>query len=836
MCASPPHPFLALWVCGSPEPNDLSDALFPLPLLRQVGGGEAGTQPMDDETGTGAAAVANGANGGATPPSATSTPATVSNDGGGGVEAFCGGVAELRIMMQEEMATLKHPLPDLVEVPFDYFSSCNPSSKYDSDTLIDAKWLLFDKEEAQRKCTELRVKVDKVHASPFTRHALEKAAVAARRLKDLQKKERDLTTVTANVKRQQEESGLFLTSLGDGKIPGYDQPMEFGPFGWTPNHLLPKQLQQFSSHVTKRETLQAVRQIRESQARLEGQLEKQLTATHTTVVKRQASLAAFDKPLKEHRQVVEAYVDHAKTRREQLLRELDSVQEALDDLNGLPPQKRQKSLISEYEQEQKAMSTMPPPRFGEPYPDPPRKRVKDMDPRTERRQDELFTQRRKLILELISLGDISRLGEMNWGHGNLEGKAVRQARADLDAAVNNHPEVKRARALVPSKEQLQKASKAADEKAAKAELEAAEQRALSGEPPPELTQQEECKRVLAAFGPFDVLDVPRDAGDDHVEKRFRELSLRTHPDKGGSGDAFKRVEQARAKLMDAEKRQKYIKTYPLRRLRTGLTGPLFDSEHALDEARAKWLQFTLQTLLDPLFDQLPAKGADTTCTPKQTDLPGGKLTPEMQLARALDYLLDFGYNLQVAKDLCVREHRAGEKVRSLDDKKTRVATFTCTYELKDLKLRVEMPFEIVTLRQSCKLIMPALANAVIDSKFFKGLKEVLNNALHGRISDLRSYNQERVPLRIERGIEALKAEERRPGTRDNDAMRLLQEELNEAERAWFDAEFRKTEFGRSFAGWVRYAKKSAGDEDAAMENDSPEAMQDEPDDALRLMG
>ena len=40
---SPPIPFLALWMCGSPEPNDLSDAFHPLPLLRQVGGGEAGT-------------------------------------------------------------------------------------------------------------------------------------------------------------------------------------------------------------------------------------------------------------------------------------------------------------------------------------------------------------------------------------------------------------------------------------------------------------------------------------------------------------------------------------------------------------------------------------------------------------------------------------------------------------------------------------------------------------------------------------------------------------------------------------------------------------------------
>ena len=61
------------------------------------------------------------------------------------------------------------------------------------------------------------------------------------------------------------------------------------------------------------------------------------------------------------------------------------------------------------------------------------------------------------------------------------------------------------------------------------------------------------------------------------------------------------------------------------------------------------------------------------------------------------------------KHLCVREHREGEKVRSLDDAKTRVATFSCAYELlKDLKLRVEMPFEIATLRRHYKLIMPGL--------------------------------------------------------------------------------------------------------------------------------
>ena len=102
-----------------------------------------------------------------------------------GVLAFARGVADLRAMMQAEMASIERPLHDAVEAPLDFFSSFQPS-RYDRDIRLEAKWRLFNEDEAQRKCTELRLKVDKVHASSFARHALEKAAVAVHSLKELE--------------------------------------------------------------------------------------------------------------------------------------------------------------------------------------------------------------------------------------------------------------------------------------------------------------------------------------------------------------------------------------------------------------------------------------------------------------------------------------------------------------------------------------------------------------------------------------------------------------------------------------------------------------------------
>ena len=54
----------------------------------------------------------------------------------------------------------------------------------------------------------------------------------------------------------------------------------------------------------------------------------------------------------------------------------------------------------------------------------------------------------------------------------------------------------------------------------------------------------ECERLLCAVGPFDVLDVDRDADDKTVEAQYRDIAKLVHPDKGGSDEAFRRLHEA----------------------------------------------------------------------------------------------------------------------------------------------------------------------------------------------------------------------------------------------------------------------------------------------------
>ncbi len=49
--------------------------------------------------------------------------------------------------------------------------------------------------------------------------------------------------------------------------------------------------------------------------------------------------------------------------------------------------------------------------------------------------------------------------------------------------------------------------------------------------------------------PFRVLSLPYDAGPDHVRRAFRTAAHETHPDRGGSADAFLRVRQAHDALV-----------------------------------------------------------------------------------------------------------------------------------------------------------------------------------------------------------------------------------------------------------------------------------------------
>lgn len=65
---------------------------------------------------------------------------------------------------------------------------------------------------------------------------------------------------------------------------------------------------------------------------------------------------------------------------------------------------------------------------------------------------------------------------------------------------------------------------------------------------------------MTEFDPYAELDLPRDATLAMVRSAFRRLAKKTHPDVGGSDEAFARVNRAMAVLGDTERRAKYDET------------------------------------------------------------------------------------------------------------------------------------------------------------------------------------------------------------------------------------------------------------------------------------
>ena len=57
--------------------------------------------------------------------------------------------------------------------------------------------------------------------------------------------------------------------------------------------------------------------------------------------------------------------------------------------------------------------------------------------------------------------------------------------------------------------------------------------------------------------PYEVLGVAKTAPDDEIKKAYRKHVLRTHPDKGGNPDEFKKIQGAYDILSDPEKRQNF---------------------------------------------------------------------------------------------------------------------------------------------------------------------------------------------------------------------------------------------------------------------------------------
>lgn len=56
---------------------------------------------------------------------------------------------------------------------------------------------------------------------------------------------------------------------------------------------------------------------------------------------------------------------------------------------------------------------------------------------------------------------------------------------------------------------------------------------------------------------YDVLGVPRGAGDDEIKKAYRRKAREAHPDAGGDEERFKRVQHAYTILSDAERKARY---------------------------------------------------------------------------------------------------------------------------------------------------------------------------------------------------------------------------------------------------------------------------------------
>ncbi|XP_055935754.1 dnaJ homolog subfamily B member 14-like [Argiope bruennichi] len=73
-------------------------------------------------------------------------------------------------------------------------------------------------------------------------------------------------------------------------------------------------------------------------------------------------------------------------------------------------------------------------------------------------------------------------------------------------------------------------------------------------------QIEAVQRIKKCKDFYEILGVPKDAGDSEIKKQYRKLALQFHPDKNkapGATEAFKAIGNAFAVLSDAEKRKQY---------------------------------------------------------------------------------------------------------------------------------------------------------------------------------------------------------------------------------------------------------------------------------------
>lgn len=68
------------------------------------------------------------------------------------------------------------------------------------------------------------------------------------------------------------------------------------------------------------------------------------------------------------------------------------------------------------------------------------------------------------------------------------------------------------------------------------------------------------RRILECKDPYEILGVTKESSDSEIDKAYKKLSLKVHPDKNkapGSLDAFQSLNNAKDTLIDAEKRKHY---------------------------------------------------------------------------------------------------------------------------------------------------------------------------------------------------------------------------------------------------------------------------------------
>jgi len=73
-------------------------------------------------------------------------------------------------------------------------------------------------------------------------------------------------------------------------------------------------------------------------------------------------------------------------------------------------------------------------------------------------------------------------------------------------------------------------------------------------------QVQQVRRILRVKDYYDILEVPRDAGEDSIKKAYKKLALKLHPDKNkapGAEEAFKKLSKAVQCLTDSNKKEVY---------------------------------------------------------------------------------------------------------------------------------------------------------------------------------------------------------------------------------------------------------------------------------------